>query len=280
MPLLEEIDRVLATGGQAREDLLLTAFADALQAAVNAYEQHGMHVPPDLVKRTTVTFEYQLGPVQTVLPIQLSAVTTLTDPGQLAAGVGVLVSPAGLDKVTAFSLPYVLLHECVCHVLQGPWQPGRIQNDPGDRFAEGWMDVAAYLVHEMTEWPRHTAKPDQLIRDEQSAAATKVHHARQERQPHDRAWAARAMGAMAARGTLKLLGSLPESRNDAENAFLCLTLHLNASSYPNGDRALFVLKVYQALQRRADHQLTPLLRAYLSTGALDPLVTGVLPLFD
>ncbi|MFI1996399.1 hypothetical protein [Actinoplanes sp. NPDC020271] len=67
--LLEEINRVLTNGGQAQDDLLLTALADALQAAVSAYEQHGMHVPPELVKSTTVTFEHQLGPVQTVLPI-------------------------------------------------------------------------------------------------------------------------------------------------------------------------------------------------------------------
>jgi hypothetical protein len=284
-PLLDDIDRVLAVAGQAQEDLLFAAFGDALQAAANLYGRHGMEVPSDLLKRTTVTFEHQRGEVRTILPIQLQAVTTLTDlPDGPAANVNVLVSPKGLDELTVFSLPYVLLHECICHVLQGPWQTGRIQGDPSDRFAEGWMDVAAYLAHETMQrpWRAKVPGPDLLTAPRpasQSDAAWMVHKARHKAQKEDRAWSARAMGTDAARGMQELLGKLPESRHDATAAFLRLSLRLNASSLTNQERALFVTKAYQALQNRTEYTLTPLLRCYLGTNDLQGLVHGIISLF-
>jgi hypothetical protein len=285
MPLLEEIDRVLAAAGQAQEDLLLTAVANALQAAAGLYGKHGIDVPPDLVKRVTVKLDFQLLPVVTNLPIQLQAVTTLADSADGAAAVvDVLICPEELDELTVFSLPYVLLHECVCHVLQGPWS-GRVQADASDRFAEGWMDVAAFVGHETMagSWRTEVPGPDLLAAPRPTAqfdAAEKVHRARHQPQDHDRAWAPRAMGTEAARGLLKLLDRLPECGSDATSAFLRLSLQLNASTFTNEERALFVLYVHRALRMKVEHKLVPHLRNYLTNGELDPLVRRTLSLFS
>ncbi|GIF15741.1 hypothetical protein [Actinoplanes teichomyceticus] len=281
-PLLDEIDRVLRDAGQLREDLLMSAFAATMQAAVELYHRHGEGVPDDVVKRVSVTFGHQGMPVQSELPIQLTATTYLEDqPEGPSARVDVVINPGLLDELTVFSLPYVLLHECVCHVLQGPWQSGRSQPDPGDRFAEGWMDVAAYLAHQTLDYPwLGDASGLDLLAPRRAAArleaAEKVHRARHQRTPHGRSWAQRAMGAQAAQSTVALLAKLPETRTDPAAAFTRLSTRLNSSTFSNRQRELFVARVHKATMGRVDAGLVTQIRQYLSTDDLHQLVHGIL----
>lgn len=290
-PLLDEIDRVLAEAGHAHDDLLVTAFTDALEVAADLYSGHGLDVPPqDMVKRVSAAFDHQLMPLQSELPIQLTATTYLNDePDGPSAHVDVVINADLLDELTVFSLPYVLLHECVCHVLQGPWRPGRVQPDAASRFAEGWMDVVAYVVHQAMDRPgrTETSGPDLLATlraAAQQEAAEKVHSARHERTRNrawDRAWAQRAMGARAARNMAALLAKLPETRgSDPTAAFTRLSVQLNTSSFDNQQRDLFITGVHTAtLGRRTDPALVTRVRQYLHTQNLDRLVQDILNLF-
>jgi hypothetical protein len=56
-----------------------------------------------------------------------------------------LLTPS-FDQYTLSALPFVLFHERVSHVLQGPWSAQRPVPDIGSAFAEGWMDLAAWHV--------------------------------------------------------------------------------------------------------------------------------------
>jgi hypothetical protein len=56
------------------------------------------------------------------------------------------LAPASFDRDTLASLPFTLFHECVSHILQGPWAAERPRPDRGSQFAEGWMDRAAWEV--------------------------------------------------------------------------------------------------------------------------------------
>ncbi|GAB1646157.1 hypothetical protein [Krasilnikovia sp. MM14-A1259] len=282
IPLLDEIDRVLAEAGRYDEDLLWAAFDDAMRAAAELYRRHGVDVPQDVVKRVSVTFGHQGMPLQAELPIQLTATTYLDDPPEgPSARVDVVINPGELDELTVFSLPYVLLHECVCHVLQGPWEAGRSQPDAADRFAEGWMDVAAYLAHRMLDhpWRGDTPGPDLLASPRATArleAAEKVHRARHQRTPHGRAWAQRAVGAQAAQNMVALLAKLPEARTDPEAVFVRLSIRLNTSTISNKQRECFVGRVYKATLGRVNPALVTLTRRYLETDDVGQLIDEVL----
>jgi hypothetical protein len=281
--VLDEIYQVLTEAARTADDLLLSAFTDALRVATELYRRHGVDVPPHVEKRVTATFGHQLMPLESELPIELKAVTYLQDPPPgPSALVDVVVNAIRLDELTAFSLPYVLLHECVCHVLQGPWQAGRQQPDAGDRFAEGWMDVVAYVAHELMERPwraGHTG-PDLLAipLDGRKDAAAEVHKSRQ-RSTADRAGARRALGAQAARNMQALLAKLPETRNDADAAFIQLSVRLNTSCLRNDQRELFVRGVHSATQLRPNPGLATAVRTYLDDQDVERLVRDVTKLF-
>ncbi|MCA2211315.1 hypothetical protein [Jidongwangia harbinensis] len=285
-PLLDEIDQVLDEAGRATDDLLTGAFGDAVTAAVELYRCHGLDLPDDLRQRITASFEYQSEPVRSELPVALTATTVLQD---LADGpsacVAVRVNAQMLDELTVFSLPYVLLHECVCHVLQGPWQPGRRQPDASSRFAEGWMDVAAFVAHQMLDRlrPPSGSPLDLLVAPRPAAhaeAAERVHAARHAQSSWDRAWSQRAKGARAARAVQALLGRLPEVRHlDPAAVFLMLSVQLNTSSFDNKQRDLFATEVYRATLGRIHPGLVAELRTYVETRDLGRLVKEVTGLF-
>jgi len=60
------------------------------------------------------------------------------------------LAPAWFDRQTLASLPFTLFHECVSHILQGPWVAERPRPDRASQFAEGWMDRAAWEVFTTT----------------------------------------------------------------------------------------------------------------------------------
>jgi hypothetical protein len=51
------------------------------------------------------------------------------------------------DWPSALAIPYVLFHELICHVGQGPWNAARLESASASEFSEGWMDVIAHDVH-------------------------------------------------------------------------------------------------------------------------------------
>jgi hypothetical protein len=285
IPLLDEIDRVLAAAGSAQDDLLGVAFADAVRATDERYRAHELDFPPDMLERIEVSFDHQFSSIGSELPIHLLATTYLEDRAQgPSARVSVVVNARLMDEKTAFSLPYVFLHECICHVFQGPWQPGRVQADANSRFAEGWMDFVSYSVHKVLDrpWRTDTAQPDLMVTPRAAArqeAAETVHRARYAQNQNDRAWAHRAMGVQAAHNMLALLAKIPEARSDALKPFMRLSLQLNASSFNNQQRDLFVAGIYSATLSRPHPALVPPLRKYLTSDELSPLVEEVFKLF-
>ena len=147
-PLLDFIDELMEAAAKVQHDLLQSAFQRAVELASVAYIRHGLPVPQELIRGTTVEFDFQENSPGQNLPIQMRAYTLLDDIGTTPSStVHVMLVPRLLDEQTAFAFPYVLLHECLCHVLQGPWAWPRIQADANSRFAEGWMDVVAYRLH-------------------------------------------------------------------------------------------------------------------------------------
>jgi hypothetical protein len=283
--VLDDIDRVLAEAGRAREDHLLGAFAEAMHLACEMYGEHGRPVPAEVTARVSVTFDYQSEPVKSPLPIHLVAVTYLDDHADgPSARVDVAINLEMMDELTAFALPYVLLHECLCHALQGPWQPGRIQADPSSRFAEGWMDVAALLTHNALErgGSRDTDTPAVMTVPRWAAqydAASRVHRARYAPHAHDRAWSHRACGVHAANSLHRLLGRLPETKSDPTAAFLELSLALNTSAFDAQQRDLFVTGIYKRTLRRDDPDLVAELRQYLCSRDLSRFVADVVKSF-
>ena len=264
-PLLDFMDKLMSEAAQTQNDLLADAFDRAVQLASNKYISHGLPVPPELIERTTIRFDHRENMLGQILPIQMTAYTLLDeDSPPLSAAVHMILAPRLLDEQTAFAFPYVLLHECLCHVLQGPWVWPRLQADADSRFAEGWMDVAAYRLHAGLD--NAVADTDLLCplrRAAQMQAADAVHAARRARQDADRAWSYRALGADAADRMLYCLGHLPESQTDPDIPFMHLSLSLNASSVGNNERDLFVSRVYHHLDRMSRPDFVGLVREYL-----------------
>ncbi|MEU4161713.1 hypothetical protein [Actinoplanes sp. NPDC026670] len=287
-PMLDDIERLLADAGRLRNDPLQTLFTDTLRAAAGAYRACGLPLPDDMVTAVEVSFDHQSAPVDSALPIQVIATTRLGDtPSGVSAHVDIVVSPTYLDELTVFALPYVLLHECVCHVFQGPWGPGRIQADADSRFAEGWMDHIAYTVACDQARALAGGKPASSLSavprpGALREAADQVHRARHQPHPRDRAWAARAMGVRAARNLAELMTRLPELAGrpvEAAAAFRRLSLRLNVSEFSNTQRDLFVAAVHKATLARTEHGLVVQLRRYLERDDLVHLVEGTVKLF-
>jgi hypothetical protein len=281
-PLLDFIDQMMEEVAQVQHDLLEEAFREALHVAAAEYVRHGLQVPDDLVKRASIAFDHQENMGWQALPIQLTAVTLLhsTEP-HLSAIVQVLLSPRFLDEQTVFALPYVLLHECLCHVLQGPWAVGRMQADANSRFAEGWMDVVAYRLHAGLDAAFGNSSIADLMSPlrwaAQMEAADAVYTARHAPQEADRAWSHRALGTDAANFMLRLLGRLPDSRQDPGTPFMHLSVTLNASPLDNTERDRFVGFVHSCRNSELRcANFVPPVREYLQDGDTINLVARTL----
>ena len=282
-PLLDSIDELMDEAAQARNDLLVDAFQHTMNLAWNEYNRYGIQVPQELVKHATVTFDHQENKLNHTLPIQLTACTLLdAEEPPPSASVRVILVPGFLDEETAFAFPYVLLHECLCHVFQGPWACRRVQPDADSRWAEGWMDVVAYQLHAgldsaVTE---SSILMTPLRRGAHMLAAERVHYARHEHHDDDRAWSHRAIGCEAANLMLDRLGRLPESQDHPAGSFMRLSLTVNASPRGNNKRDLFATLVNKHLRRRWSDpgSLVPLARQYLRDGDALRLFDQVLKL--
>ncbi len=279
-PLLDDIDKLMDEASTCTEDLLVEAFRQAVAQASAEYRDCELALSDGIVDNVSITFDHQSRIPDNLLPVNLRAVTFLDATSTLpSARVEIVLAPGDLDELTAFALPYVLLHECLCHVFQGPWTSLREQADANSRFAEGWMDVVAFRLHAELSLKdgSFVSLMTPLRLAAQLDAAEQVHAARRAPQRSDRAWAHRAIGYDAAILMADRLTRLAGTQ-DAQTAFMHLSLSLNASSVANNDRDRFVTFIHEDLDKRMSEPqiVLDLLRDYLRDHDAMRLVSRVL----
>lgn len=262
----------------ADTDDLVSVFEAAVSFTINRYRRVGITVPADVGEKARISFCYDPSCKPAGVPLKYLACTTLSSDDLLASLVEVSIDAANFDPISTLALPYVLLHETVCHVLQGPYSDNREQADANSRFAEGWMDVAAYRLHdEILE----RLTPDRLTLParaaSQSEAAQKVHFARRAPSDSDRAWPHRAIGAETAEKVASIFHRLPEFPDQARDPFMLLSLGLNSGPYTAAELDLFVTQLSAKLRTATDEAFAVKhLRRFLRTGDLHSLATEVL----
>jgi hypothetical protein len=128
---------------------------------------------------------------QTTDALDASAITAscrLRDDGTPISIVKLSIRDDSFDWTSACQLPYVLLHELLCHAYQGIAAPAergqqRIVVDGSCAWTEGWMDVLA-LWTAMTWLKNHPSEPEWVARESGSlqVAFAKLHARRAEAQ--------------------------------------------------------------------------------------------------
>jgi len=174
---------------------------------------------------------------------------------------------------------YLLLHEFVSHVGQGPWSADCRQPKSDDPYAEGWMDYVAYVLHALylngggpvSEDVAYELPDEPYMR---SMAAGSYHY---ERSVLPKVGGRlRRHGAEVARRLNEHMfagGADPVDEN-----FLKLSLQLNASAAGHAERRRFVSGIDAALATGAP--LDAWMDAYVRTGSLDEILAPVLRLVE
>ena len=177
------------------------------------------------------------------------------------------------DWQTFASAPYVMLHEFVSHVgrraaSSESWRPPM----PSDPFAEGWMDVLAFKLHDLSvagvgiDVPELDHWPDSM------AAAGGLHAARR-----NQAGAARRAHGMDV--AERFLGWLNRNVEEPFELFVRLSMDVNSSAISDERTAVFVWAMEEALVRERKgetlHDGRPLadwMSRYATTGDLTGLI--------
>ena len=114
----------------------------------------------------------------------LSGASRIADQADLIVSVVTLgVRDHGLDWRSLCQLPYILMHELVCHAYQGAASTGRTAVDASCAWSEGWMDALAAI--QIEAWLEGRRKKPGWV--EMNAAAIKratagLHERRYQRQ--------------------------------------------------------------------------------------------------
>jgi hypothetical protein len=179
-----------------------------------------------------------------------------------------------LDRGSWHAASYLLLHEYISHGAQGPWGSSCVKPGPDDLYAEGWMDVVAHLLHTIY---LHGGTGDDLSAAPEDPgprtyAANGYHHERCEVRLQGAA--GRHHGARVARSLNHLL--LEGRAEPADEAFLRLSLQLNASAASHLERDLFVRGVETAIE--VDAPIKDWVQRYRETGSIEELTRPVLDL--
>lgn len=178
------------------------------------------------------------------------------------------------DQRSWHATGYLLLHEYVSHCAQGPWTGTCVQPGGEDLYAEGWMDVVAFLLHNVNLLGGSMPPPfDEEDADRRIKAAGAYHHDRCERR--ERGAAGRHRGARIAARFNRLLA---DGQEPVSEDFLRLSLQLNASAIGHGDRDRFVRGVEAAIEGE-EAQLRWWIDAWRVSGAIEDLVEPVLLLY-
>ena len=267
--VLDELS-VLVAGYEAAPYDPLGKLADAVsRTAADYYQTFGAQVPDELWHSTTTSLRFSFvgGKIglsfDSTIHVQLW--TEFGSGYYPTAQVMIKIAPRWLDSETIAALPRLLLHEYVAHVPQGPHSGRRLHPDPGDMFAEGWMD---YIAHCIFKDALERRGPSLELGDSLAPAWITLHEEAAERffrarcslADGERTAAARREGAAAARQLHDLLRRLPETKETADECLYRLSLGLNASPLGNAARARFAANVRLSLQRasRSDVLTVPL----------------------
>jgi hypothetical protein len=266
--LATHVSRRVAEFCQGGADPLrvLEPWARAATEAWYAFVTDGIH---DRLVAAPTTLGHSLSPCpdDAMTPWCVAGRTSFPTGGGPASGVELLFGSRP-DWDTWSAIPYVLLHELVSHVAQGPWTGMCEKPGDTDPFAEGWMDLVAHRIHNISVaggGPPSVPPLDDF--PDHSDAADGLHSARRRRKGFG--FRRRAHGMDVA----QRLAALGEER------FLRLSMQVNVSSASSETRKWFVWGVEEALERTKTG--TPLddggtlaawLAQYDSTGGGDALV--------
>jgi hypothetical protein len=192
------------------------------------------------------------------------------------------------DRRAYLACPYVLFHECVCHIFR--WNCENVEpSEPDSYFAEGWMD-----------WIASETLPD-FLRGQGGASGSEgdnrlgflratvditreLHRSRTNTDgPVIPPFAtARETGKEAADRMLYLLERLLPSPEEAWSRFLTTSLDLVLSPYSNKDLDAFAWAILNGLPAREvperPEQARPIqiVRKYIQTSNLHEMVGGIL----
>jgi hypothetical protein len=252
--IVHELTEVVTNFCKSPYDPLERLVNAVAQTSSDFYQTYGINVPPELWLRTLPSFSF-LGGEQGLSfapDVHLKIYTEFHEGDAPPAKVFLKVAPRCLDARTVAALPRVILHEYIAHVPQGPYTGSRINPDPTDAFAEGWMDYLAHRVHRAVlegRGPSH-ALAKQLLPAWMSFyedAAERFFAARRALRAWDASAAARCEGATAGSLLHDLLRRLPETAHDADGYLFRLSFGLNSSSLDDIKRQRFVMLVRRRL---------------------------------
>lgn len=276
---------VLAAPGS---DPVRTLCEKVLEASTTAYRAHGATPPADLRLKISA-IPLQEPPDHCFFPeCNADAEVTSGCWDSCCHGtqrhdqtLSLQLAPAFFDSATLAALPFILFHECVSHVLQGPHGHSRDVPENGSQFAEGWMDRAAWEVFQSVE--PETIFPYACGATFYHSGGWRAYQARHTTDVKHRIMDARkrTLGWQAACRILEFfqseLGSI-----GASDAFLRLSFEWNASdrtltSRDTAAQLMGSVLRYHRTDRRHDlaQILLPALQDFAAGGNLDDLLTAV-----
>ena len=170
----------------------------------------------------------------------------------------------GLDWRSLCQLPYVLMHELICHAYQGIAATGRTPVDASCSWSEGWMD--AFAAVQIEEWLLgQLRKPDWV---EVNSVAIKratggLHERRYQSQSSLRPYIL-AQRVSARDGFASLVQAYrgADTREDRANARAArFSMRLNLEPLTQDDRARLVMRLVSGLESFFSLRRTELLAA-------------------
>ena len=253
---------------------------EALAASAAAYETHGHSLPTDLVASTVqrLTWTSESPTLNGTIFGGGSAQTWFREWPQTIVELELM--PRKLDAETIAALPYVLVHEFVCHALQGPWSHDRISSDESSQFSEGWMDHVAFRILKRVLWSREVASrlDVRLSKVHVEAAALAVHKSRAEWKPLseiDLSWAGRHLGIVTAHAVVESLFGLTDSEERALDLFVAASIRLNVAALRPTRRDSWVMLAHSCVVNDETDRVSRALIDYVEDGDLDRLFEGV-----
>ncbi|WP_432159056.1 hypothetical protein [Streptomyces sp. bgisy153] len=266
--ILDSFSSYLQYLTHSQRDPLRDLCEAAIQASLASYQHHQAAVPSDLRSlrvKINATWREEPPPPTFASPFLGLAWVESHCRGACCRDVethlrahvqslNLTLSPMRFDSDTLASLPFVLFHECVSHVLQGLWDGTREASDPSSQFAEGWMDKVALAVFEdaLTGVPPCSQvqlipypHPHSFFAD----ASRRLYHERHNDTSVAFAYmlpaSARGRGVEAAELLIQTFRRL--SVGNPLEAFLRLSFALNASNISPARRDAFVEYVHEGL---------------------------------
>lgn len=289
--ILKSYKQYLRNLTRARTDPFEKICVVVAKAAETWYRHHQVAVPKNLVASLRIRIDHDPEPLEQSFESPFSGAAAVhfgchmekccDDTKRHLQTLRLTLVPGSFEDDALSALPFVLFHECVSHVMQGPWHDGRQSPDPASQFAEGWMDLAArtvfeHVLHNRSPCERVVLVPHPHRRDFFERGGRRMCDARHAVSPRlARAAKRRSEGWRAATNTLQAMrrAGIPDE------VFLRLSFDLNASELSPTVRDTIVQRFgsafnpdRQAARRSETAVLLGALGRYREDGSLDRLV--------